>query len=286
MKSRIFLGVIIIAIVIVFSSMFQVNEMEQAILIRLGKPVGKPIETSGLKFKMPIIDQVIKFDKRILEYDSEPKEIITKDKKNLVVDSYAKWKIKDPLKFLQTVNSYVGAQTRIDDIVYSELRQVIGKYTLIEIISTERENIMDIITKNSSVKLAEFGIELIDARMKRAELPKQNEENIYKRMEAERNEQAKKYRAEGQEIALQIRSNADKEKTIILAEAYKTSQNIKGEGDSKALQIYAEAYNKDKEFYRFVRTLEAYEKIFGEKNNNRMILSTDTELFRALSETK
>lgn len=286
MKSRIFLGVIIIAIVIVFSSMFQVNEMEQAILIRLGKPVGKPIETSGLKFKMPIIDQVIKFDKRILEYDSEPKEIITKDKKNLVVDSYAKWKIKDPLKFLQTVNSYVGAQTRIDDIVYSELRQVIGKYTLIEIISTERENIMDIITKNSSVKLAEFGIELIDARMKRAELPKQNEENIYKRMEAERNEQAKKYRAEGQEIALQIRSNADKEKTIILAEAYKTSQNIKGEGDSKALQIYAEAYNKDKEFYRFVRTLEAYEKIFGKKTNNRMILSTDTELFRALSETK
>ncbi|TDT70431.1 protease FtsH subunit HflC [Hypnocyclicus thermotrophus] len=286
MKSRIFLGVIIIAIVVVFSSMFQVNEMEQAILIRLGKPVGKPIETSGLKFKMPIIDQVVKFDKRILEYDSEPKEIITKDKKNLVVDSYAKWKIKDPLKFLQTVNSYVGAQTRIDDIVYSELRQVIGKYTLIEIISTERENIMEIITKDSSVKLAEFGIELIDARMKRAELPKQNEENIYRRMEAERNEQAKKYRAEGQEISLQVKSNADKEKTIILAEAYKTSQNIKGEGDSKALQIYAEAYNKDKEFYRFVRTLEAYEKIFGEKNNNRMILSTETELFRVLSETK
>jgi membrane protease subunit HflC len=283
MKTKILAIVVVLIAFIGLTSMFQVNEMEKVVVLRMGKPVGKPIEKSGLMFKMPIIDEVVKFDKRILEYDSEPKDIITLDKKNVVIDNYAKWKIDDPLLLLQTVNSVIGAQSRIDDIVYSELRQVIGQYTFLEIISVKRIEIMEKVTVSSAVKLRDLGIELLDVRMKRAELPEQNKTNIYQRMEAERSQQAKKYRAEGQEKALEVRSNAERERTGILAEAYKTSKILEGEGDAEALKIYAEAYNKDKEFYKFTRTLEAYEKLLSTEAENKVILSTDSELWKVLS---
>lgn len=283
MKTKLIAVLIVLIAFVGLTSMFQVDEREKVVVLRLGKPVGKPIEGAGLRFKMPIIDEVVKFDKRILEYDSEPKDIITLDKKNVVIDNYAKWKIKDPLLLLQTVNSVIGAQSRIDDIVYSELRQVIGQYTFLEIISVKRVEIMEIVTKSSAVKLKDLGIELLDVRMKRAELPEQNKTNIYQRMEAERSQQAKKYRAEGQEKALEVRSNAERERTVILAEAYKTAKTLEGEGDAEALKIYAEAYNKDKEFYKFTRTLEAYEKLLSNDADNKVILSTDSELWKVLS---
>jgi len=276
-------SILILVVVVGYTSLFTVTEMERAVVIRLGKPVGDPIETSGLKVKVPFIDRVEYFDKRLLEYDSEPKELITKDKKNIVIDNYARWRIVDPLLFLQAVHDERGAQARLDDIIYSEVRERLGQYTLLEIISIKRSEIMEIVTQESAEKVRKLGIELVDVRIKRADLPKQNEENVYKRMEAERHQQAKKYRAEGQEKSLEIVSEAEKDKTIILAEAYEKAERIKGEGDGAAVRIYADAYNRDPEFYRFTRTLTAYDEILGGDGKTRVILSTDSELWEYLN---
>jgi len=280
---RVISPILILIAIVAYTSLFTVTEMERAVVIRLGKPVGKPIETSGLKVKIPFVDKVEYFDKRLLEYDSEPKELITKDKKNIVIDNYARWKIVDPLLFLQAVQNESGAQARLDDIIYSEVRERLGQYTLLEIISLKRDEIMDTVTIESHEKVRKLGIEIVDVRIKRADLPKQNEENVYKRMEAERHQQAKKYRAEGQEKSLEIVSEAEKEKTIILAGAYEESQTIKGEGDAIALKTYADAYNRDPEFYRFTRTLSAYDEVFGGKGQTKIILSTDSELWKYLN---
>ncbi len=276
-----FIGIVFIFLL--YSSVFTVNEVERAVVLRLGKPVGAPIEKAGLHFKVPFIDNVVYFDKRLIEYDSEPKELITKDKKNIVIDNYARWRIVNPLLFLQTVQDVRGAQARLDDIIYSEVRERLGQYTLLEIISLKRDEIMDIVTLESDEKVEKLGIQIVDVRIKRADLPKQNEENVYRRMEAERNQQAKKYRAEGRESALEIMSDAEREKTIILAEAYEESEKIKGEGDAEALKIYADAYNKDPEFYSFTRSLSAYDKIFKGKGSTKIILSTDSELLKYLN---
>jgi membrane protease subunit HflC len=284
MKGRITLVLLFLIAIMTFSSMYQVNEIEHAILLRFGKPVGDPVNTAGLKFKMPFVDNVVKLDKRILEYDSEPKELTTKDKKTIIIDNYAKWKISDPLLYLKSVRTEAEAQKRLDDIVYSELRQVLGKYSLLEIISNKREEIIELSNKNSIKKLRDFGIELVDIRIKRVELPSENETNIYRRMETQRQEEAKRYRAEGQEKALEIISGADKEKTIELSKAYREAQIIRGEAEKEAARIYAEAYNSNIEFYKFMRTLETYEKILNDKGNSKLILTTDSELLKYLNE--
>ncbi len=276
---KLIISIMIVLAVVTSTSLFQVSEVENAVVIRLGKPK-KVVTNPGLYIKMPFIDDVRYFDKRLLDYDAAPKGIIIKEKKNIVIDNYARWKISDPLLFLQSVQNIAGAQARLDDIVYSELRREMGKYTLSEIISSKRDVIMKNVTEGSRRKAKTSGIEIVGVRIKRVELPKENEENIYKRMEAERNQQAKKYRAEGREKALEITSQADREKTIILAEAYKKSEELKGEGDAKALKIYADAYNKDPEFYKFMKTLEAYETIMDEKT--KVILTTDSEMWKLL----
>ncbi|WP_320047105.1 protease modulator HflC [uncultured Ilyobacter sp.] len=279
------INVVLILIVIVFaSSVFQVSEIQKAVVLRFGKPVGKEISTSGLKFKVPFIDNVVYFDKRLLDYDAEPKDLITKDKKNIVIDNYARWRIIDPLLFLQTVQDEKGAQARLDDIIYSEIRERLGQYTFLDIIAFKRDEIMETVTRESWEKTKKFGIEIVDVRIKRAELPKENEENVYKRMEAERHQQAKKYRAEGQEKALEITSQAEKERTVILAEAYEKAESIKGEGDAKALKIYADAYNRDPEFYKFTRTLSAYDTILSGSGKTKIIMSTESEVWKILNE--
>ncbi|WP_321328974.1 protease modulator HflC [uncultured Ilyobacter sp.] len=279
------INVVLVLIVIVFaSSVFQVSEIQKAVVLRFGKPVGKEINTSGLKFKVPFIDNVVYFDKRLLDYDAEPKDLITKDKKNIVIDNYARWRIIDPLLFLQTVQDEKGAQARLDDIIYSEIRERLGQYTFLDIIAFKRDEIMETVTRESWEKTKKFGIEIVDVRIKRAELPKENEENVYRRMEAERHQQAKKYRAEGQEKALEITSQAEKERTVILAEAYEKAESIKGEGDAKALKIYADAYNRDPEFYKFTRTLSAYDTILSGSGKTKVIMSTESELWKILNE--
>lgn len=273
---RVISGLLIIIVILTFTSLFTVSETTSAIVIRFGNPK-RVIMKPGLYAKLPFIDDVRYFDKRIQGYDAAPKGIIINQKKSIVIDNFAKWRISNPLLFLQSVQNTTGAQERLDDIVYSELRREMGKFTLSEIISSKRDLIMKDVTTESRRKAKSSGIEIVDVRIKRVELPKENESNIYKRMEAERNQQAKKYRAEGKEKGLEITSQADQEKTIILAEAYRKSQEIKGAGDAKALEIYAEAYNKDPEFYKFMKTLEAYEKVVGKKT--KVILTTDSELW-------
>lgn len=276
---KLIISILAIVVIVSSTSLFQVSEVENAVVIRLGKPKRVVVEP-GLYGKVPFIDDVRYFDKRLLNYDAAPKGIIIKEKKSIVIDNYARWKIADPLLFLQSVQNIAGAQARLDDIVYSELRREMGKYTLSEIISSKRDVIMENVTEESKKIAKSSGIDIIDVRIKRVELPKENEQNIYKRMEAERNQQAKKYRAEGREKALEITSQADQEKTIILAEAYRKSEELKGEGDAKALEIYADAYNRDPEFYKFMKTLESYEKIMD--NKTKVILSTDSELWKML----
>ncbi|MBF8302559.1 MAG: Protein HflC, partial [Candidatus Dadabacteria bacterium] len=221
---------------------------------------------------------ILKFDERLLEYDAHPREIITKDKKTLILDNYARWRINDPIKLLQTVKNENGAQTRIDDIVYSELRVETASHDQIDIIAEQRESIMQKVTERCNAKAKEYGIEIADVRIKSAELPKENEQSVFQRMIAERERQAKKYRSEGQSEATRIRAEADKESRIIVSEAYKESQIIKGLGDAEAIGIYGEAYRKDPNFYSFIRTLETYQKSLTEKTTG--VFSTDSEIFR------
>jgi membrane protease subunit HflC len=233
--------------------------------------------------KLPYpLQTVRKFDKRILEYDSPPEEVITKDKKTLVTDSYVRWRIKNPLLFLQTVVTEAGAIQRIDDVVYSELRTEIGKVELFELVSELRKEVMGKVTRNASLKAEGFGVEIVDVRIKRADLPKQNEEAVFQRMKAERERQAKQYRSEGEEEATKIRAEADKEKALILAEAQKQAQIIRGEGEARALKIYAETYAQDPEFFSFLKTLEVYEKSFSEKDT--LILTPQSKVLRYLKE--
>ena len=276
------IALIVLAVVVVlflWFSLYTIDETEQAIILEFGKPMGETVSSAGLHFKLPW-RSAIKFEKRILEYDVEPQAIITKDKKKLEVDNYARWRITDPLRFYRNVKTINGALSRIDPIVYSELRVELGKHELSEIVDKRRVGIMDTVSVKAKKKLAEYGIDIIDVRIKRADLSKENERAVFDRMRAERQRIAKQYRSEGEEEALMIRAETDKEKTIILANAYKESQILKGEGDAKAVEIYADAFKSDPKFYEFIRTLEAYEKVVDKKST--LILSTDSDLFDML----
>jgi membrane protease subunit HflC len=274
---------IILIVVILFLanlSLFIVDETKQAIVLQFGKPI-REIKESGLNWKVPFIQNVVFFEDRLLVYDAAPTEIITKDKKALIVDNYARWKIVDPLTFLQTVNDLNGAQSRLDDIIYSELRVDLGLFDMSEIVSEKREGIMKRVTEISNEKANTYGIEIVDVRIKRVDLPPENEKYIFDRMRAERERIAKQYRAEGQEESAKIIAETEREKTVILAEAYKTAQTLKGEGDAEAVKIYAESFNQDPEFYKFYRTLEAYRKTFKDKTT--VLLSTDSEFLKYLN---
>jgi membrane protease subunit HflC len=267
---------VLIVIVVVLSSVYIVDQTKQAIVIQMGKPIGG-ISRPGLHFKIPFIQQVIYFESRILVYDAPPAEILTKDKKNLVVDNYTKWKIINPLKFYKTVKSEMGAQSRLDDIVYAQLRVELGKHTMEDIVSITRDDIMKVVTETSNTRSENYGIGVVDVRIKRADLPEQNEKHVFDRMRAERERQAKQYRSEGEEESLKITAKADMERTIILAKAYKESETNKGEGDAQAVKIYADAYKKDIDFFEFTRSLEAYKKTL--KNDATLVISPDVKFF-------
>jgi len=279
-KGTITIIIIVLILIVANLSLFIVDETRQAIVLQLGKPI-KAIQQPGLNWKLPFIQNVVYFEDRLLVYDAAPTEIITKDKKTLIVDNYARWKITDPLKFLQTVRDLNGAQARLDDIIYSELRVDLGLFDMTEIVSEIREEIMERVTKISNEKSATYGIEIVDVRIKRVDLPPENEKFIFDRMKAERERIAKQYRAEGQEESAKIIAETEKEKTIILAEAYKTAETTRGEGDAEAVKIYAQSFNKDPEFYKFLRTLDAYKITFKDKTT--ALLSADSEFLKYLS---
>ena len=271
-----------LAILFVFSTVIVVDETEQIVILQFGKPI-RTIKNPGLNFKLPAPIQVSNsFEKRLLEYDVPPEEILSKDKKSLIIDNYVRWRIVDPLLFLQTVKAVPTAKTRLDDIVYSELRQELGTHDMVEIITETRELIMDKVTKASNEETSKYGIEVIDVRIRRVDLPQENESSIYARMEAERKRQANKFRSEGEEEAQKIRAATDRDKTVILAEAYKTAEQIRGEGEAEALDIYATSFSKDPDFYEFLRTLETYEKVIDKKTT--LVLPGDSKLFKALNQ--
>ena len=277
-------SIAIIAILFLFglSTIIMVDETEQIVILQFGKPV-RTIKDPGLNWKLPAPFQTSNsFEKRLLEYDVPPEEILSKDKKSLIIDNYVRWKITDPLLFLQTVKAVPTAKTRLDDIVYSELRQELGTHDMVEIITENRELIMDKVTRASNEETSKYGIEVIDVRIRRVDLPQENEASIYARMEAERKRQANKFRSEGEEEAQKIRAATDRDKTVILAEAYKTSQQIRGEGEAKALDIYASSFSKDPSFYEFIRTLETYEKVIDKKTT--LVLPGDSKLFKDLTQ--
>lgn len=262
------------------TSVFIVDEKEQVVILQLGKPV-RTITNPGLNIKAPFpFQDKIVFDDRLLEYDSPPEEILSKDKKTLIVDNYVRWRIVDPLQFLRTVQAIPTALSRMDDIVYSELRRELGTHDMVEIITESRETIMEVVTEQSNNATLDYGISVIDVRIRRVDLPSQNEESIYARMEAERQRQANKFRSEGEEEAQKIRASTDKDKTIILADSYKEAERIKGEGDARAVEIYAKSYSADPKFYEFVRTLDAYKKLIDDQTT--LVLPSDSKIFELL----
>jgi len=277
---KILLGLVGILVLLGLTTVFIVDETEQVVILAFGKPV-RTITEPGINMKVPFpLQEKIRFDDRLLEYDSPPEEILSKDKKTLIVDNYVRWRIVDPLQFLKTVQAIPTALSRMDDIVYSELRRELGTHDMVEIITENREKLMEIVTFNSNKATLDYGIEVLDVRIRRVDLPAENEESIYARMEAERNRQANKFRSEGEEEAQKIRASTDRDKTIILADAYKEAERIRGEGDAKAVEIYANAYSADTKFYEFVRTLDTYKKIIDDKTT--LVLPADSRLFKLL----
>jgi modulator of FtsH protease HflC len=263
------------------SPLFVVDITQTAIVVQLGKPV-RNVTEPGLNVKIPFIQEVTYFDKRLLDYDSEAQDVITQDKKTLLLDNFAKWRITDPLKVYQAFQSQRGALQRLHDIIYSELRVELGRHDLLEIVSSSRAELMRVVTQRSNEKASVYGIEIQDVRIKRADLPEQNEKAVFARMQAERERQAKQYRAEGAEEAQKIRSEAEKDREIILAQAYKESEELRGGGDAKAFRIYADAYRQDPKFFEFTRTMEAYKKTFKDKST--LVMSPDSEFFRYLKQ--
>ena len=251
-------------------SIYTVHQTERAIVLQLGSPIHGDVPP-GLHFKIPFVQNVIYLDARILTYDANPAEALTSDKKTIVLDNYARWRIVDPLRFYQTLRAVRQAQARLVDIVYSELRVVVGRYTLEEVVSSKRQEIMtQVVDKANELSKKEYGVEVIDVRIKRTDLPQENQRAIFGRMQAERERQAKQYRSEGEEEARKIRSGADREVTIMLAGARNRAEVLHGEGDAEAIRIFAEALNQSPDFYEFYRSLEAYKK--GLKENGRIIM--------------
>jgi len=269
---------IILGTVVLTQSAFTVDQTERAIVIQLGRPVGEAALGPGLHFKLPLVQNVVFFDSRILDFDAKPEEITTTDKKYMNVDSYTKWRIVDPLTFYTKVRTITGAQARLDDIVRSQLRVALGRYTLIEVVSHKRQEIMDAVTGRSRELLKPYGIDIIDVRIKRTDLPAENARAIFGRMKAERERQAKQYRSEGREASARIIAEADKERTILLADADKQSAIVRGEGDALATKIYADALGQSPDFYAFMRSLEAYRK--GFEQNSRFILTPESPFLK------
>ena len=263
---------------VVYLSLFTVKEINQAIVLQFGDPK-KIITTAGLQFKIPFIQNVVFLDRRILSLDPPPAEVIASDQKRLIVDAYARFKIVDPLKFYISVGDERVARSRLATIINSRIRSVLGKQSLATLLSAERSTQMSIIQEGVNVEAEKFGITIIDVRIKRADLPQANSEAIYKRMQTEREREAKEFRARGAEMAVTITSTADRKVTVILANAQKQSEIMKGEGDGIRNKIFADAFGQDPDFFSFYRAMQAYETaLIG--GDTTLILSPDSDFFK------
>lgn len=272
----------VVGVVVAFvlmSSAYIVNQTEQAIVLQFGEPVRVVKDSSGLKFKVPFIQNVVFYDNRLLNLDPPAQEIVLNDKKRLDVDSFTRYRIVDPLKFYQTVRTETQARSKLEEIVNSSVRNVLGRITLQELLSEQRSQIMADISDAVKKDASQIGVSVAEVRIRRADLPIEVLQAINDRMKAERDRDAKEFRAQGQQAAQQIKATADKERTIIIAEAEKQAQIIRGEGDQQATNIWNEAAGRDPEFYAFYRSLEAYRKSLG-KADNSFVLSPESEFFK------
>ena len=281
---KIILPIVLVIAATAFFSIFIVKEVNQAIVLQFGDPK-KIITKPGLNFKLPFIQNVVFLDKRILNLDAPPEEVIASDQKRLIVDAFARFKIIDPLKFYISVGNERVARSRLSTIINSRIRSVLGTQRLQTLLSEDRTKQMSLIQEGVNREAEKFGIKIIDVRIKRADLPQANSDAIFARMQTERNREAKEFRAKGAEMAVTITSTADKEVTVILADAQKKSEIMKGEGDGRRNKIFADAFGQDPQFFAFYRAMQAYEKalIGGETS---LVLSPDSEFFKFFGKAK
>lgn len=307
-KLIIWAALALFGLIMIFSAAFVVTETEQVIITRFGKPVGDPIITPGINFKIPLIEEANFFEKRFLEWDGDPNQVPTKDKRFIWVDTYARWRITDPLLFFQRLRDERGAQSRLDDILDGEVRDAIANHNLVELVRTSnrkpqvdeelgesdaaallseiktgREQITRLILKAGGERVKDLGIELLDLRFKRINYVQEVREKVYDRMISERKRIADKYRSEGQGEASKILGLKERELKSITSEAFKTSEEIRGKADAIATRIYASAYNRSaeaREFYKFLKTMETYESTFGQ--DDWLILSSDSDFYKYL----
>lgn len=271
---------ILVAILVISGAIFTVDQRQSAVVFQFGEAV-RIVEQPGLNAKLPLIQSVEFFDKRILHVDAEAKELTAADGKRVIVDAFAKFKIDDPVTFYKTVHNYQGVRVRLNRILESSMRKAIGKVPLTTLLTDKRSNVMISIGDQVNSEAKNFGLSVVDVRLLRADLPKENSAAIYKRMQTEREKEAKQIRAEGQEEGARIRSKADKESQIILAEAYKTAQVIKGEGDGIAAKTYNDAFSRDPEFYKFYQSLTVYKNSLSAESTS-FVLSPKSEFFQFL----
>ncbi|MDZ4789741.1 MAG: protease modulator HflC [Hyphomicrobiales bacterium] len=263
---------------VALNSFYIVSQTQQAIVLQFGDPV-KVVTDPGLKYKIPFVQNVEYFDKRILELDSQPQEVIASDQKRLVVDAFARYRIINPLLYYQTVRNEVGASTRLDNIIDSTLRRVLGTANFSDVVRDRREELMMQIATTVNADAKNLGMEIVDVRIKRADLPEPNSQAIFRRMQTERQRESFEIRAQGSEAAQTIRSNADRQVTILIAEANRDAEQTRGEGDGLRNKIYADAFSKDPDFFSFYRSMQAYEEAL-KAGDTRMVLSPNSEFFK------
>ncbi|NQT07289.1 MAG: protease modulator HflC [Candidatus Omnitrophica bacterium] len=299
--------IVIVALGFISGAIYLIDETQQVVVTQFGKPIGDPVADAGLHFKTPLIQQANYFDKRLLEWDGDPNQIPTKDKKYIWVDTTARWKIKDPLKFLQSVNNEISAHARLDDILNSATRDVVTGQLLVEsvrntntILESQQESTEDVISSEEAIEHIDvgrkdlesfilleakvlapsYGIELVDVRIKRINYVEDVRKKVYERMIAERNRAAERYRSEGQGKRAEIEGQREKELKLITSEAYRKAEILKGDADAEAVKIYAEAYGQDADFYTFIKTLNTYRDTVDE--NSTIILTTDSDYYKYL----
>ncbi len=272
--------IVLIAGIVTLQAFYIVNITEQVIVTQFGQ-FKRAVRDPGLHFKMPVIEQVTPFSKRVQRYDMAPTSLLTSDKKNLIIDAYARYRIIDPLVVFQTVGNVTGADARVGSIISSELRKNVASHPQSDIIAGSRALLMANVTTTAALEASKFGLTLIDVRIKRADFPSEIAASVFLRMNAERNREATQFRAEGSEEEIKIKAEADRQRTVLLAEARRDAEVIRGEGEAESVRIYAEALQQDPEFYGFLRSLEAYRQFLT--TNTTIVFSEDSELFQFLS---
>jgi modulator of FtsH protease HflC len=271
-------ALVVLGLIVAYGTLFTVYQTRQALVVRLGEPV-RVITEPGLNYKIPLIDSVITIDKRILDLENPAQEVIASDQKRLVVDAFARYRIRDVLKFYQTVGNVEFANSQLSILLNSALRRVLGEATLTQVVRDQREHLMGRVREQLNTEAQGYGIAVVDVRIRRADLPEQNSQAVYQRMQTERQQEAAQYRAEGAQKAQELRARADRDVTVLLAEAQSKGERTRGEGDGERNRIFADAYGRDPDFFAFYRSMQAYEAGLR-SNDTRMLLKPDSEFFR------